>query len=84
MDGLNDVFIPVFTAFGLDTKSYEMEVFDRWGHSLFRTKDITKGWDGKNANKEESLKEEVYIYHIKYKDLEGNAYDKMGHLSLVK
>lgn len=84
MDGLNDVFIPVFTAFGLDSKNYEMEIFDRWGHSLFHTKDITKGWDGKNANKEESLKEEVYIYRIKYKDLEGNTYDKMGHLSLVK
>lgn len=83
-DGLNDVFIPVFTAYGLDAKSYEMEIFDRWGHSIFRTKDITKGWDGKNANKEESLKEEVYIYHIKYKDMEGNAYDKTGHLSLVK
>ena len=45
-DGLNDVFIPVFSSYGLDLKTYDMEVFDRWGHSMFQTKDFTKGWDG--------------------------------------
>jgi gliding motility-associated-like protein len=83
-DGLNDYFIPVFSEYGLDAKSFEMEIFDRWGHSLYRTKDITKGWDGSVQNKGEPLKEEVYIYRIKYKDMDGNAYSKMGHLSLLK
>jgi gliding motility-associated-like protein len=83
-DGLNDTFAPVFTNYGLDTKSFEMEIFDRWGHSLYRTKDPVKGWDGSIQNKGEPLKEEVYIYRIKYKDLDGNSYNKMGHLSLVK
>jgi gliding motility-associated-like protein len=83
-DGLNDIFIPVFSSYGLDTKSFEMEIFDRWGHSIYHTKDASKGWDGSIQNKGEPLKEEVYIYRIKYKDLEGNAYNKMGHVSLVK
>jgi gliding motility-associated-like protein len=83
-DGLNDVFMPVFSEYGLDHKSFEMEIFDRWGHSLYRTKDVTKGWDGSVQNKGEPLKEEVYIYRIKYKDLDGNAYNKMGHVSLLK
>lgn len=83
-DGLNDVFIPVFSSYGLDTKSFEMEIFDRWGHVLYHTKDVTKGWDGSLQNKGEPLKEEVYIYRIKYKDLDGNSYSKMGHVSLVK
>jgi len=83
-DGLNDVFIPVFTPYGLDLKSFDMEIFDRWGHTLFRTRDITKGWDGSLNNKGEPLKEEVYIYKIRYKDLDGNIYSKMGHVSLVK
>jgi gliding motility-associated-like protein len=83
-DGLNDIFIPVFTEYGLDNKSFEMEIFDRWGHSLYRTKDVTKGWDGSVQNKGEPLKEEVYIYRIKFKDLDGNSYSKMGHLSLIK
>jgi gliding motility-associated-like protein len=83
-DGLNDEFKPVFSEYGLDNRFYEMEIFDRWGHSLFRTKDPVKGWDGSMQNKGEPLKEEVYVYRIKYKDLDGNAYTKMGHLSLIR
>ena len=37
----------------------------------------------KNKNGE-ILKEEVYIYRIKYKDMDGNSYDKMGHVTLLK
>ena len=81
-DGLNDLFIPVFTPYGLDNKSFEMEIFDRWGHSLFRSKDVTKGWDG--MMKGEPLKEEVYLYKIKFKDMDGNLYNKMGHVSLLR
>jgi gliding motility-associated-like protein len=84
-DALNDIFKPVFSPYGLDEKTYEMEIFDRWGHSLFYTKDVNKGWDGSVLNKgEEELKEEVYIYRIKYKDSEGNVYNKMGHVSLLR
>ncbi len=84
-DGLNDVFIPVFSPYGLDPKTYELEVFDRWGHSLFYTKDVSKGWDGTVQNKgTEELKEEVYIYRIKYKDTDGNVYKTMGHVSLLR
>ena len=85
-DGLNDVFIPVFSPFGLDLKTaYEFEVFDRWGHSLFHTKDFTKGWDGTIQNRgEDPLKQEVYVYKIKYKDLDGKINHKTGHVSLIK
>jgi len=83
-DGLNDVFEPKFANYGLDLKSFEMEIFDRWGHSLYRTKDVSKGWDGSFQNKGEPLKEDNYVYKIKYKDLDGNVYNKMGNFSLIK
>ena len=84
-DGLNDYFMPTFSKEGLDTRSFEMEIFDRWGHSIYHTKDSsTKGWDGSVQNKGEPLKSEVYVYKIKYKDMDGNSYNKMGHVSLVK
>jgi len=84
-DGLNDEFKPVFTPYGLDAKTYEMEIFDRWGHSLFYTKDVNTGWNGTVSNQgSEELKEDVYVYKIKYKDLDGNIYNKMGHVSLLK
>jgi gliding motility-associated-like protein len=83
-DGLNDKFAPVFSPYGLDTKTFEMEIFDRWGHLIFRTSDVFKGWDGSVGNKGEPLKEGVYVYKIRYKDLDGNSYSKTGHLSLLK
>ena len=84
-DGLNDVFIPIFSPYGLDLKTYEMEVFDRWGHSMFLTKDFTKGWDGTVLNKgDEPLKQDVYVYKLRYKDIDGKIHNKTGHVTLMK
>jgi hypothetical protein len=35
-------------------------------------------------NSGEQLKNDVYVYRIKYKDLEGRIYSKIGYLSLMK
>ena len=83
-DGKNDVFIPIFSNFGVDTKQYDLEIFDRWGSSIFRSTDIYKGWDGTNKNSDEPIKEGLYIYKIKYKALDGIFYNTMGHLTLLK
>jgi len=84
-DFLNDLFMPKFSPYGLDEKTYEMEIFDRWGHSVFKTKDPAKGWDGTIQNKgNDPLKEDVYVFKIKYKDVEGNVYDKIGHVALIR
>lgn len=83
-DGINDYFIPVFTKEGFDAKGFEMKIYDRWGHLVYQTNDISKGWDGSMQNKGEALKEDAYVYKIKYKDSEGNAFEKIGNVSLLK
>lgn len=83
-DGLNDVFKPVFSPYGLDLKVYDLEIFDRWGHSQFHTKDYTMGWDGMAKGTDEPMKQEVYVYKVKYKDSDGKIHQKTGHLTLVK
>lgn len=84
-DGLNDTFLPVFSDYGLDSKTFDMEIFDRWGHSLYHTKDNTKGWDGSIQNKgSDPLKEETYLYKIKYRDITGKLFNKVGYVTLVK
>jgi gliding motility-associated-like protein len=42
-DGLNDIFRPV--ASGI-IKKYELRIYNRWGECIFRTGDISKGWNG--------------------------------------
>jgi gliding motility-associated-like protein len=80
-DGLNDVFIPVFTPYGLDAKTYEMQIFDRWGHQVYRSTEVSKGWDGTIQG--EQAKEGTYIYKIRYKDLDGRVYSTNGHVTLL-
>jgi len=84
-DGLNDAFKPVFSLYGLDTETYNLEIYDRWGHIIFNTRDYTKGWDGTIQNKgEEPLKEDTYVYKLRYKDLNGQVYNKIGNVTLLK
>jgi len=84
-DGVNDEFLPVFTPYGLDTKSYSLEIFDRWGHELFSSKEHTKGWNGTVENKgDEPLKEETYVFRLKYKDLNGKVYNETGKVLLLR
>tara|TARA_B100000809_G_C15140146_1_gene532760 strand:+ start:8846 stop:11380 length:2535 start_codon:yes stop_codon:yes gene_type:complete len=59
-DGINDVFNAVLE----NSESYSMEIFNRWGSSIFETNSVEIGWDGKkNGSK---VAEGTYYYIIKY------------------
>ncbi len=81
-DGLNEEFKPIYSPYGIDLEGgYEMLIYDRWGHLIFKTNDITKGWDGtKNGQK---LPPDVYVYKIKYRDALKSNYYKVGHVTLL-
>jgi gliding motility-associated-like protein len=80
-DGLNDVFKPVFSPYGLDRNGYSLEVFDRWGQVVFRTNDPDKGWDGTVG--ESVMKQDVYTYLLRYRDLDGFSHNFTGYVSLL-
>lgn len=59
-DGINDVFrVPPGSSLLL----HEFSVFDGWGHIIFTTKDIARGWDGKYHGKDAG--NGVYVYMLK-------------------
>ena len=83
-DGINDYFMPQFSPYGLDTKTYEMEIYDRWGHVIFTSKDYLKGWDGSVPNQASTTqKQDSYLYRIKFRDLDGKVYFKTGYFNLI-
>ncbi len=43
-DGVNELWRPV--VYG--ARRYRLEVFDRWGRTVFSTEDPAEGWDGKD------------------------------------
>lgn len=80
-DGLNDMFQP--KGMGFKPESYEMIIFDRWGNAIFRTTDVTKGWDG--SYKGTPAANDVYVFKIKCITSNGNARkEKTGHVTLIK
>ncbi len=83
-DGLNDQFVPVFSPYGLDAETYELEVFDRWGHAVFYSADVRKGWDGTFRNNgAEVMKQDTYVYMLRFRDLDGRIHSKTGVVTLV-
>jgi gliding motility-associated-like protein len=80
-DGNNDVFN--VKGLGLKATGFSMELFDRWGHSMFSTKDVTKGWDG--TVKGQPAQDGVYIYKIYAVGANGEGKKEyVGHVTLMK
>lgn len=81
-DGINDYFMP--QGIGINPDHFEMTIFDRWGNQIFKTNDITKGWDGRANGGSKIAQIDVYVWKIKTQDFRGNDHEYIGHVTLVK
>lgn len=80
-DGLNDVFIPVFTHDNV--VDFEFMIFDRWGERLFQTTDRTEGWDGTLGG--QMVKSEVYVWILRFRDpLSSDRVERRGHVTVLR
>ena len=79
-DNTNEVFLPSIN--GIDTESYEMLIYDRWGKLLFSTKNHQEGWNGTyNGN---PLTSDIYSYKISYLTPSGDEKKHTGKITLAK
>jgi gliding motility-associated-like protein len=77
-DGLNDVFLP--KAEGI--VNYSMEIFDRWGQIIFRTNDVSVGWDGTYQQK--PCSNDTYVWKINFKIRGGISKNLTGSVSVIR
>lgn len=63
--GENAAFRPIIYC-DLDIRSYNLEVYTRWGEPIFKTDDPTVGWDGYSENKESLTGVYVWKTEISY------------------
>ncbi len=63
-------------------RDYEMKIYNRWGEELFRTNEVTLGWDG--TYKQKDCEMESYLYHIRVTGLDRVIYDKKGLVRLMR
>jgi len=81
-DNLHNTFgISIYSVEGVE---FEIEIFNRFGESLFFSNDENVSWDGsyKNGNQVPSG---VYIYMLKVKsNMTGKTYQKKGSITLLR
>ncbi|MDH5379430.1 MAG: PKD domain-containing protein, partial [Cyclobacteriaceae bacterium] len=75
----NDVFKPIIEG----ATEYQMMIFDRWGNLIFETEDLDKGWDGYDKNGR-LLPTGVYVYKMRLKFGNGEYFEKIGDVTLIR
>ncbi len=80
-DENNNIFTPVFTT-GFDEYSFHMTIYNRWGETVFETKDATKGWDGTYHGK--LVPKGSYSWTISFKsDKSDEKIEENGHVNVM-
>lgn len=79
-DQMNDIFIPKLSG---APASYEFMVFNRWGEVIFKTNQVTDGWNGKY--KDSPVSSEVYVWQIVF-TCSGSEekYQFIGEVTLIR
>jgi gliding motility-associated-like protein len=77
-DTLNDEFVISMT----NIKTYRIQIFNRFGVSMFISDDLFKHWKGTFNN--EPLPVGTYYYLIDAVDFNGNIIKKTGHVTIIR
>ena len=77
-DNINDEFRVGYRSI----ESFEISIYDQWGRRVYKSDDITKGWDGTFRGDRASIG--AYYYVIKAKGTDGEEYLKKGTVSLIR
>jgi gliding motility-associated-like protein len=83
-DALNDLFHIFLSPTGVDYSTFNLVIFDRWGEQIYKTTDVNQFWNGSKNNSGETLKQDVYVYKITFKDEKKKSYEKVGHITLLR
>ena len=76
-DGVNDVLY----VKALNATNFSFELYSRWGDLVYKTKDASAGWDGKNK-KGKSYPKGTYYYILSYDDYFKKHTPKKGFIEL--
>ena len=84
-DGVNDELFVIGKT--IQKEEFFWAVYDRHGTLVFLSLDPTIGWDGTilaGKNKLKDASPGVYVYRLKYKDVNGNYFERDGSITLIR
>tara|TARA_A100001037_G_C15149995_1_gene638530 strand:+ start:2072 stop:4132 length:2061 start_codon:yes stop_codon:yes gene_type:complete len=71
----------LFVVMGENIVSYNLMIFNRWGHSLFETDILDNHWDGTYLGKK--VPEGTYFYHLELVGADGVPVSKTGSVNIL-
>jgi PKD repeat protein len=77
----NRIFLPIRE--GIDPAKYQFEIFNRVGSVVFESRNPDSGWDGKMPNGG-TAEPGVYVWIVKYDDIQGYYHIQKGAVMLVR
>jgi gliding motility-associated-like protein len=80
LNGYNTAFYPKGTF--IDTTLSSFVIYNRWGQIIYETKNINKGWDGKENN--ELVQSDVYVYRATIVGINGKTLYFDGTITVLK
>lgn len=63
-------------------KTFNFQIFNRWGEKVYETDDKTFKWDGKY--KDNNLPQDVYMFYCTYTGFDGRLYSTKGTITLLR
>ena len=79
-DDINETFRPIGEGF----KTYNLVIFDRWGHQVFQTNDSRAEWDGRVNGGDLVAQSGVFNYQLSVRDILNVDYSYTGIVTLVR
>ncbi|MBN8703731.1 MAG: gliding motility-associated C-terminal domain-containing protein [Bacteroidetes bacterium] len=79
-DNLNDIWIPKHAG----SKAIDIKIYNRWGELIFETNDLLTGWNGKINNTGADVAVGVYVWKMKYLDINNSETEAIGHVTLIR
>jgi gliding motility-associated-like protein len=77
-----DSFNQYFKAEGLNILEFKMLIFNRWGELIKTLNNLEESWDGTYQGVQ--VKDDVYIWQIRYIDLKEDPHTLRGHVTVLK
>lgn len=82
-NGFNETFSPVFYS-GVNPYHFRMEIFNRWGETVFISENPDFGWNGQYGNNS-IIQDGTYVWKIDYQETMSDAiHQQTGFVTIIK
>ncbi len=74
----------LFELKGRGIRAYQLNIYNRWGETVFTSTDITQSWDGSLPNRSRPSPDGIYYYMVEVLDLIDERHHHEGIVTIIQ